>query len=320
MVTLTFPAFQPAAWLPNAHFQTVFASLVMPVPLPEYRREIIELPDGDIIAADWIDGAEGAPLLVLVHGMEGDSSSNYARLFMNACRDQGWSGVVLHMRSCGGLINRKKTFYHAGYYTDIMFFLNWHLVERSHYDRIYLVGISLGGSQIAHYLGKAVPTLALRAAAMVSAPLDLRASADFMQTGFNRLYVLKFRSSLLKKYHQKANLIQDEQMVARLAVARSFWELDEVATAPLHGFRDASEYYEQMSAKNCLQDIVVPTLYLASRDDPFIPAASQPPTGTKIGEVTAYLTTHGGHVGFVNHYGNSWMVPAVMGYFARFED
>ncbi len=316
MEDFTTPQFHPATWLPNGHFQTVFASLLMPAPRLTYRREILELPDGDIVAADWLDGDATKPLFILVHGMEGNSESRYARLLMSKCQELGWTGVVLHMRSCGGLINRLRNFYHAGFYQDIEYFIDKVLPQRGYAGNVFLAGVSLGGSQVVHYLAKGQALDHVKAAVTISAPLDLKAAADHMQSGLNRLYVLKFRNSLLKKYRLKADLIDDAELAKGLADARSFWDLDNAATAPLHGFRDAAHYYAEMSAKKCLQDIVVPTLYLASRDDPFVPESSMPDA---VAGISSLLTDAGGHVGFVDHYGESWMVPTVFQYFLNWK-
>lgn len=308
--------YKAAGWLPNGHFQSIFASLCMPVKLPAYRREIIDLPDGDIIAADWVDGEKGAPLVVLVHGMEGSSESRYARLLMNACSDRGWIGVVLHMRSCGGLINRHKEFYHAGFYKDIQYFIDEHLPARGHEEKVYLLGVSLGGSQIAHYMVNGNARARVKAGAIISTPLDLAACADHMSEGFSRVYVTKFRNSLLKKYHLKVDLIGDARFEKELSKAQTFWDLDNAATAPMHGFDDAAHYYSEMSSNKCLKDIPVPTLYLASKDDPFVPEDSMPHEA--VGNVFPILTDKGGHVGFVDRYGKSWMVPTVFEYLTRY--
>ena len=305
--------FEPAPWLKNAHFQTVFASLFMKVPVPPYRREIIDLPDGDIIAADWVDGNRDAPVFVLIHGMEGDSHSLYARLLMNECDRRGWTGVVLHMRSCG-VLNRKAQFYHAGWYHDVKYFMDEVIPERIGGRALYLAGVSLGGSQVAHYLANANPPQNLRSAVLISAPLDLRGSADFMKTGMNRLYIYKFRRTLLKKYRAKAELIASPVFERKLSAAKNFWDLDNGATAPMHGFADAAEYYDKMSGKNALPQIKHPTLYLASKDDPFIPEDSMP---LEIGETPSVLSEHGGHVGFVDRDGSSWMVRTVFQYFEQ---
>ncbi len=319
MVKFQTPQFEPANWLPNGHFQTVFASLVMPVPFPNYRREVIELPDGDITAADWVDGEDDKPLLVLIHGMEGSSTSRYARLLMSECEARGWRGVVLHMRSCGGLVNRHKTFYHAGFYQDIQYFIEEFLPARNIAGPCFLAGVSLGGSQVAHYLAKGSPKGHVNASVMISTPLDLGASADFLNTWLSQQYVIRFRRTLLAKYKKKAVLLKGHVMLEDLARARTFWDLDNSATAPIHGFKDAVHYYREMSAKNCLQDIQVPTLYLASRDDPFVPEDSMPDRQVQNGNFTSLLTRHGGHVGFVDHYGQSWMTPTVFKYFSSFE-
>ncbi len=320
MNTPELPAFNPAPWLPNGHFQTVFASLFMPVAIPQYRREIIDLPDGDIIAADWVDGSPESPLLILVHGMEGSSESRYSRLLMNECKRRGWSGVVLHMRSCGGVINQRRNFYHAGFYQDIKYFIDVLLPQRNISGTRFLAGVSLGGSQVAHYLVNGNAPKHIKAAAMISTPLDLKGSADFMQSFLHRQYVKKFRNSLLKKYQSKAALINDDSMAEELSRARTFWDLDNSATAPLHGFENATHYYREMSAKNCLQDIRIPTLYLASRDDPFIPENSLPNGHLENEHIFSILTEQGGHVGFINQYGNSWMIAAVFKYYSDYEN
>jgi len=307
--------FKPASWLPNGHFQTVYASLFMKVPRPEYRREIIDLPDGDIIAADWVDGETEAPVVVLIHGMEGDSESRYARLLMNKCQRLGWTGVVLHMRSCGGLLNRKPQFYHAGFYQDILHFMDEIMPKRIGSRRLYVTGVSLGGSQLTHYLSHASPPENLKAACLISAPMDLRGSADFMKSGINRLYIYKFTRSLLKKYRAKAELIANPEFEQNLSKARNFWDLDDGATAPMHGFKGAEEYYQKMSAKNRMHEIKLPTLYLASKDDPFIPVESMP---AAIGDLPSILTDRGGHVGFVNGGGRSWMVSTVFDFFKNY--
>ncbi|NQV29800.1 MAG: alpha/beta fold hydrolase [Candidatus Marinimicrobia bacterium] len=311
--------FKPANWLPNGHFQTVFASLLMPVAIPPYKREILDLPDGDIVAADWVDGNIDKPLLVLIHGMEGGSESRYARLLMNECISRGWTGVVLHMRSCGGLMNRLRNYYHAGFYQDIEYFLDQLLPARGWEGTTYLAGISLGGSQVVHYLAKGQARERVKSAVIISAPMDLGASADFMSKGLSRHYVMKFQKSLLAKYYMKEDLINDSELGQKLAEAKNFWDLDNAATAPLHGFRDAKHYYGEMSAKKCLKDIQVPALYLASKDDPFVPEHSMPKGIHETGMLQSILTEQGGHVGFVNHYGKSWMAPTVFEYFSMFE-
>ena len=308
--------YNPAPWLPNGHWQTVYASLLMPAPRVAYRREIMTLPDSDIVAVDSVGAPESAPFHLLIHGMEGDSQSRYARFLMAATQRQGWAGAVLHMRSCGGVLNREATFYHAGWYRDLETWVERFVVRYGSDRPLFLTGISLGGSQLIHFLSKSALADHVTAAATVSTPLDLAATADYMSAGLNRLYIYKFRQSLVRKYRAKRNLIKNPEMLNQLARARDFWELDNAATAPLHGFRDAAEYYAENSAGQLLPKVQRPLLMLASRDDPFLPADTLP-LAPPSQSIQLHFTKRGGHVGFVDSAGRSWMTRSVLTWFDK---
>ena len=71
-------------WLPGGHAQTIYPVFVRR-PQVRYRRQRIDTPDGDFIDFDWLatDTAESdAPLVVLFHGLEGNSRSHYALALM----------------------------------------------------------------------------------------------------------------------------------------------------------------------------------------------------------------------------------------------
>ena len=53
--------------------------------------------------------------------------------------------------------------------------------------------------------------------------------------------------------------------------AFTFREFDDAATAPLHGFAGADDYYARSSSLPFLERITVPTLCLSALDDPFVP-------------------------------------------------
>ena len=112
-------------WLPGGHAQTIYPLLIKPCPLV-YRRERWETPDGDFIDLDWNDaGAAGdaAPLLVLFHGLEGNSNSHYALALMHHLTAAGWRGVVVHFRGCSGEPNRLPRAYHSGDSEEIDWYL-----------------------------------------------------------------------------------------------------------------------------------------------------------------------------------------------------
>jgi len=57
-------AYRAPAWLPGGHLQTLYSSVCIRIPPVAWRRERLELPDGDFLDFDWVDGRAGAPVVV----------------------------------------------------------------------------------------------------------------------------------------------------------------------------------------------------------------------------------------------------------------
>ena len=288
-------------WLPGAHAQTIYPLLIKS-PAPAYRRERWDTPDSDFIDLDWIDGPPGAPLVVLFHGLEGSSHSHYAREMMQAVAAHGLCGVVPHFRGCSGEVNRMPRAYHSGDYLEIDWVLRRLQALHPQCPR-FAAGVSLGGNALLKWLGKsgADALSVVDAAAAVCAPLDLTAAGESLGRGFNRLvYAQNFLQTLkrnaLAKLDRHPGLLDRERVLA----ARTLYDFDDAVTAPLHGFRNASEYWVRASSKPWLRRIRVPTLVVNARNDPFLPAAALP-TETQVSKyVTLEYPAQGGHVGFVS--------------------
>lgn len=284
-------------WLPGAHLQTVWPLLRQPV-LPDYRRERWETPDGDFIDLDWIDGPGTAPLLVLFHGLEGGSRSHYARSLMHAVRQRRWRGVVAHFRGCSGEPNRLARAYHSGDSAEI----DWILRRLDERRTLFAVGVSLGGNALLKWLGEqgAAASTLITAAAAISAPLDLAASDASLTRGVNRLYARHFLKRLIPKALAKLERYPGLYRADAVRSARSLRAFDDVVTAPLHGFRDAADYYARSSARQFLASIEAPTLLLNALNDPFLPAAALPGHSQLSRSLTLETPNAGGHVGFVH--------------------
>ena len=293
--------YRAPTWLPGAHAQTIYPLLIKSPP-PAYRRERWDTPDGDFIDLDWIDGPPGAPLVVLFHGLEGSSHSHYAREMMQAVAAHGLCGVVPHFRGCSGEVNRMPRAYHSGDYLEIDWVLRRLQALHPQCSR-FAAGVSLGGNALLKWLGKsgADALAVVDAAAAVCAPLDLTAAGESLGRGFNRLvYAQNFLQTLkrnaLAKLDRHPGLLDRERVLA----ARTLYDFDNAVTAPLHGFRNASEYWVRASSKPWLRRIRVPTLVVNARNDPFLPAAALP-TETQVSKyVTLEYPAQGGHVGFVS--------------------
>ena len=308
-------------WLPGGHAQTLYPYLFLRRAPPPYRRERVETPDGDFVDLDWLDGPPGAPVVVLFHGLEGSSRSHYASALLGAVARRGWRGVVPHWRGCGGEPNRLPRAYHSGDHAEAGWMLG---AVRARIGGVpaFAVGVSLGGSALLDWLGReAAPTLA--AAASVSAPIDLVASGHSIDHGWNRLYASNFLRTLLPKAFEKARRFPGRLDAAALRRVRRLRDFDDCVTAPLHGFRDALDYWSRGSSLPHLSAIAVPTLVLNARNDPFIPGDSLPGSGDVSAAVTLDFPEHGGHVGFTGGAfpgGLEWMTGRVLDFFERFRN
>jgi uncharacterized protein len=290
-------------WLPGGNLQTIWPALYARRVFgeyPRYRRERWTTPDGDFIDVDWLDAPScGDVLLVLFHGLEGSSRSHYAEAFADFCAERGIAFVIPHFRGCSGELNLGPRAYHSGDHEEI----GWMLARlRSVYrGAIVAVGVSLGGNALMRWAGEAGESAAQSVDAMASvcSPLDLAAGAVAIGRGFNRLvYTTMFLRTMKPKALQKLAQHPGLFDASKLMAARDLYEFDDIFTAPLHGFRNADDYYARASAKPHLHRIRVPALVLNARNDPFVPAASLPLPAEAGPWVTLWQPHEGGHVGF----------------------
>lgn len=292
--------FRPAAWLPGPHAQTIAGRLLRRPRPPAFRRERVETPDGDFIDLDFVPGPAGAPLVLLLHGLEGSARRGYAILTYRALAARGLRAVGLNFRGCGGEPNRAARFYHSGETGDLRFVLKV-LRDRFAAPASAAVGFSLGGNVLLKYLGEEGEAAGLRAAVAVSVPYDLSAGADALDaTPMGRFYTGLFLRSLIAKAEAKAVLLDGAVDLDRVRRARSFRAFDDAATAPLHGFAGADDYYCRSSSAGFLPRIRTPTLLLHADDDPFLPGTALPRDAIAANPcLSAVVTQAGGHVGFI---------------------
>ncbi len=300
-------AFQPAWWLRSRHAQTLFPALCRRhVQLP-LRRQRLELPDGDFLDLDWAlptsdqtPPADDAPLVLLLHGLQGSSRSSYIRGLLRALTAAGLRALVMHFRGCSGEMNRLPRSYHSGETTDLAYVVA-ELQTQHPGVPLMAVGYSLGGNVLLKWLGETGSDNPLHAAVAVSVPYHLARAADDLNRGFARLYQRHLVTSLCRGLRRKRQLVPmlpelRDEAIGRL---RSFWEFDDAVTAPLHGFAGVHDYYTRSSSGPYLRHIRVPTLLLHARDDPFMSPGALP-TAEQLGPtVTFECSDRGGHVGFV---------------------
>jgi uncharacterized protein len=288
-----------------------------------YARERWDTPDRDFIDLDWVAGtraAHKAPLLVLFHGLEGSSDSHYARALMASCERRGWRAVVSHFRGCSGTPNRLARAYHSGDSAEAAWVLE--RLHREHCTQgqaLFAAGVSLGGNVLAKYLGEQEQATPLRAAAVVSAPIDLQAGAMRLAQGFNRIYTKNFLTTLKHKSLEKLERFPDAFDKHKMLAARDFFDFDGHVTAPLHGFSGAKDYWQKSSCGQFLAAIAVPCLVLNARNDPFLPEHCLPQVKDVSASVLLEQPAKGGHTGFLTGPPPgqlSWLSERLLHFFA----
>lgn len=299
--------YRPAWWVPGRHGQTLWGRIARRHTRLPLRLERLSTPDGDQLELRRLaapGGDCGAPHLLFLHGLEGTVRSHYVSGLFEQAHARGWSADLLVFRGCGEAPNTARRFYHSGETSDLGWALG-HLIGEAPSRQIVLAGVSLGGNVVLKYLGEhgdALPRQ-IRAAAALSVPYDLARGARYISRGFSRVYERYFLGSLRAKALAKLDRYPELFDPAALGRARTIWDFDEVVTAPVHGFRDASDYYEHSSALRFLRRIRVPTLLLSAYDDPFLPAAVLDEVRATAAENSALrpeFVSRGGHVGFVS--------------------
>lgn len=308
-------AYRAPWWLPGGHAQTIWPALLARRhfgPPPQWRRERWDTPDGDFIDVDHASHAAHAqaPRLVLFHGLEGSSASQYAVAFADFAAERGLAYAVPHFRGCSGEMNRAPRAYHSGDFEEIDWILRRFALAEPQRPLI-AVGVSLGGNALLRWAGESGDAAArvVKAVAAVCSPLDLAAGGHAIGRGLNRqiytrMFLRSMRPKALAKLAQHPGLFDAQA----LRTARDLYTFDDIFTAPLHGFRDAEDYWARASAKPHLARIRVPALAVNALNDPFVPAQSLPRAHEVGGRVALWQPAHGGHVGFAASLG-TWGLP-----------
>jgi uncharacterized protein len=291
--------FKPAWFLPGPHLQTIWGRLVRPRRAAKLRREIVETPDGDELVLDHLDG-NASPRFLLLHGLEGSSNSVYMQGLFAAIARHGYAATAMNFRSCAldargrSLRNQRPRLYHSGETGDFDF-----VARRLATTPLVAIGASLGGNVLLKWLGENPEQQIVAAAAAFSVPFDLAAGARHV----SRFYVARFLRSLNRKVIDlvaRFPEMRDRIDLAATLRARNFVEFDDAATAPLHGFASADEYYAKSSSLQFLSRIKTPTLILNAEDDPFLPREALERARAAASPAVEFRTTKcGGHTGFI---------------------
>jgi predicted alpha/beta-fold hydrolase len=296
------PDFRPLPLLGNPHVQTVLGAFLPGVycPAPR-RRHVVTLPDGDRVLLhenaprSW---KPGDPIALLLHGLTGSHASSHICRLAGRLLRRGIRVFRMDMRGAGLGLPLARYAYHSGRSEDVRVAL----AELSHIapgSPQLLAGLSLGGNVALKLAGElpGAPVPGLVRVAAIAPPIDMARCAELLLLPSNRLYERHFLAGLVRDAELRQNYYPDLPPL-NLPKNLTVVLFDEHYTAPRGGFANAQDYYRRASSQPLIGGIPIPTLIVASRDDPFI--AAEPFETLRVpNHIEVHLLPRGGHVGFV---------------------
>lgn len=299
----------------HGHINTIYHGLFRRVPLPPYQRERIPTPDGDFLDLDWLRSGQSR-LLIALHGLEGSTERPYMRGLFRYFTRHGWDTVGMNFRSCSGPMNKRLRMYNMGETEDLHTVVQH--VTTLGYAHIAIVGFSLGGNVTLKYMGESGHSLhtSIRAAVAFSVPCDMPSANIAFMRNENKVYLRRFLKTLnAKMLHKQRHY--PTQVVLPVRMPATFGEFDSQFTGPIHGYRDAEDYWNACSSVHFLPNIQRPTLMVNAADDSFLEQACFPYELARQHPLFHLeVPQHGGHCGFCgqDRDGAYWYEQRALGF------
>lgn len=295
--------FRPAFGLSNPHLQTLLPLLLKDRGENNYFHQTLELDDGDFLDLTWTaKPVSEKPIVVVFHGLEGSIESHYVSTIMRALHQHGWQGLLMHFRGCSNRPNRLARSYHSGETGDARYLLSW---LRNRYPHVPLaaIGYSLGGNMLLKLQAEYGNNSPLEVVISICAPMQMDLCAQRLNQGLSLIYQRYLIGHLKQKMTSKAQRFDFDKLIGisnnEIKRLKTFWEFDDLVTAPLHGFSGVHDYYGRCSARQYLKEIKKPTLIIHALDDPFMTPDIVPDESELSEFVELELSQYGGHVGFI---------------------
>jgi predicted alpha/beta-fold hydrolase len=269
-----------------------------------FEQLLIPVDSQSLVRADAHFQSTSRASLIIVHGLEGSSSSDYVLGLAAKALSTGFSVIRLNLRNCGNTAHLSPTLYNAGQSEDLVQVIKWLSNWRAQ-DELYLIGYSLGGNLVLKALAEIGPNLPTVAGACVVSPsIDLAASVKCLGKGASKIYAYLFLRSLRKKIAEKSRLFPRLYDASKLSKIKDLYSFDDIYTAPHAGYRGADHYYQSASSKLLLKKINKPTLIITAKDDPIVPFDAF--KGINNPYLHLLSPDHGGHVAFLASHDHFW--------------
>ncbi|HWR17950.1 MAG TPA: alpha/beta fold hydrolase [Terriglobales bacterium] len=316
----------PRRFLSGGHLQTL-VSHILPrkngLSAPEERLFQVDTDVQVLCHCHWQPDRAQRTTIIIVHGLEGSSESQYVVGTSNKAWDLGMNVVRMNMRNCGGSEKLTPTLYNCSMSGDVGAIVRT-LIEGDGLQSIALAGFSMGGNLVLKLAGEwhTDAPRQLAAVTAVSPIIDLSPSSAALHDWQNRLYEYRFLRDLHDSVSRKAKLYPDRYKTYPVFSIRSLREFDDKITAPHGGFKDAEDYYHRAGSAQVVHRIAVPTLIIHSLDDPFIRLTHETRSKILANPHIRYLETrHGGHCAFLaqaDGYDGRWAERTLLEFVREF--
>ncbi|MFB5650448.1 YheT family hydrolase [Leptospira wolffii] len=325
-------SFRPRRFVSGKHAQTIYSTLFPPEnPLRStyFSEDILLTLSGDSGETLWLEHnppTEGyrkssvpwnGYYILMIHGMEGSADSSYLVSMASAALERGYGVVRMNLRNCGRGAGFSGTSYYAGQSEDLQDVLDY--ISDSLSRKIFVSGFSLSANLLLKFFGESRNHKA-SAFSAVSPPLDLAKNCVFIDSLSGRFYRNHFVSSFKKKM-KNGTIRLSPKMQEDAQRIRTFFDLDDLITAPMFGYHSAVEYYKANSCIGYIQSIRHPGILIHAEDDPVVPIFEwNSIPWSKLTNLKVILTKKGGHVGFVSDSSpelpdGRWLTKILLDYF-----
>jgi len=288
-----------APWyLPSGQLQTIIPARFSRKPVV-FNRTTLELEDGDFLDLDWKTEVANDSIIIVTHGLEGSSSSQYIIDLAHQMDASSFDLLAWNCRSCGGRMNRLNKLYHHGEIEDLGAVVQ-HVLDFNKYKRIYLVGFSMGGNISTKFLARN-KSLAqhITRCAIVSTPCDLSAASSALNKPINKILRNYFFKKLVVKLRAKEEQFPGTFPLDKLHEIVRWYDFDDIFVAPYIGYKSASEFYDDASANTFLENVETPLLIINAMNDPILSESCHPRTLADRSEhIYLEISKSGGHVYF----------------------
>ncbi|MDH5365466.1 MAG: alpha/beta fold hydrolase [Cyclobacteriaceae bacterium] len=300
----------------NHHLETIIPALFRIVTDVYYERERIYTPDDDFLDLDWVKNNNNK-LVIICHGLEGSSDRPYMMGMAKIFANNSFDVLTWNFRGCSGEVNWQPRAYHSGATEDLQAVVQ-HAINQG-YNNISLIGFSLGGNLVLKYIGENGNKLdkRIKKGVGISVPLHLHSSCIEISKFHNIMYEKRFLQNLKKKVKIKSHIMPNALSTNGISKVNTIIDFDDKYTAPIHGYKNALDYYEQCSSVNFLESISIPTLIINAKNDSFLSKECYPIEIAKTHQyVYLEMPEKGGHCGFPskNKDGYYWSEQRVLSF------